>query len=181
MQSRPYCTTYTIENTFNLFIQQNTYSAKIKMLLLKNPINTADIPRTFDVLERFLPSVLATECLNEHGLPFHQEVKRTEIGHLFEHILLEYMCQLKINKGCKSAVYEGRTKWNWRKDPRGVFHIHINCTIKDSDIFPLALDKTIALMKIILHHNPSLTFPAPLSVINNAGLKNGKNSSAQNF
>lgn len=155
MQINPYCSTYTIDDSFSLFIQQNTSCARIKMLLLKDPINTSDIPYTSDVLQYFLPGVLTTECFNDQGLPFSQEVKKTEIGHLFEHILLEYMCQLKIGKGYKSAVYSGRTKWNWERDPRGVFHIRINCTLKDADIFPFALDKSITLIKTILHHNNS--------------------------
>lgn len=158
------------------------------MLLLKDPINTADIPYTFDVLQSFLPSVLTTECFNDQGLPFSQEVKKTEIGHLFEHILLEYMCQFKINKGYKSAVYAGRTKWNWERDPKGVFHIRINCTLKDSDIFPLALGKSITLLKIILHHNeplfssneiPTAIFAnvgLPRHNVMDTGLKNGKKS-----
>lgn len=174
MQSAPYCNTYTIEDSFSLFIQQNTSCARIKMLLLNDPINTADIPYTFDILQNFLPSVLTTECFNDQNLPFCQEVKKTEIGHLFEHILLEYMCQLKIGKGHKSAVYAGRTKWNWERDPRGVFHIRINCTLKDADIFPVALEKTITLMKTILLHNPLLSSHNSLSTRSNEGLKNGK-------
>lgn len=174
MQSHPYCNSYTVENSFSLFIEQNINSARIKMFLLKDPINTADIPSTYDILQNFLPSVLTTECFNDQNLPFSLEVKRTEIGHLFEHVLLEYMCHLKIGKGYKSAAYSGRTRWNWEKDPRGVFHIHINCTLKDADILPIAMDKTIALMKMILLCNQSLSSLNVLSARPNEGLKNGK-------
>jgi hypothetical protein len=174
MQSHPYCSTYAIENYFSLLIQQNISSARIKMLLLKDPINTADIPSTHNILQNFLPSVLTTQCFNDQNLPFSLEVKRTEIGHLFEHILLEYMCQLKIGKGHKSASYTGRTRWNWERDPRGVFHIHINCTLKDADIFPLALNKSITLMKKILHHNQFPSSRNSLPIRSNEGLKNGK-------
>jgi hypothetical protein len=172
MQFRPYCITYNIENSFSLFIQQNTTSARIKMILLKDPVNTADIPYAFDILKNFLPSVLTTECFNDERLPFSQEVRRTEIGHLFEHILLEYMCQLKIAKGHKSAVYAGRTSWNWERDPRGIFHIHINCKLKDADILPFALNKSIALMKIILQNNFSYNSKPSADLY--LGLKNGK-------
>lgn len=143
------------------------------MLLLKDPVNTSDIPSTYDVLQYFLPGVLNTECFNDQGLPFSREVKKTEIGHLFEHILLEYMCQLKIGKGYKSAIYAGRTKWNWERDPRGVFHIRINCTLKDADIFPPALEKSIKLMKIILGRQSGYSFNDPSSRFYE-GLKNGK-------
>ncbi len=151
--------------------------------MLRDPINTADIPHVFDVLKNFLPSVLTTECFNDENLPFFQEVKKTEIGHLFEHILLEYMCQSKIAKGYKSAVYSGRTRWNWKRDPKGLFHIHISCSLKDHDLLPAALKKSIALMKIILQYdtknilpNRQITFTHKLHSGTNqfVGLKNGK-------
>lgn len=169
----PLSSTYNIENNFSLFIKQYTTTTKIKMMLFTELVNTSDIPYTYDVLKNFLPSVLTTECFNDEKLPFYREVKKTEIGHLFEHILLEYMCQLKIAKGFKYAVYAGRTKWNWERDPRGMFHIHINCSMKDSDILPTALNKSIVLMKIILNYSrKSLPRQQYLYCFN--GLKNGK-------
>lgn len=165
--------TFNIENVFSLIIQQKTSSTKIKMMMLTDPVNTAEFPYTFDLLQNYLPSVLTTECFNDQNLPFCQEVKNTELGHLFEHILLEYMCQLKIAKGHRSAAYAGRTRWNWKRDPRGLFHIHISCSLKDADIFPLALDKTINLMKIILQKN---FFQLQTTSIGDSylGLKNGQ-------
>lgn len=148
--------TYNINNIFSLFISQNTNSAKIKMMITDNPINTIDIPSTYIILKKFLPTVLTTQCFNDQNLPFNKEVINTEIGHLFEHILLEYMCQLKIAKGYKSAVYTGRTHWNWKRDPKGLFHIYISCSQKDADIFPVALQKTILLIKIILKSKKKL-------------------------
>jgi len=142
------------------------------MLMRQSSVNTSDFPHTYRTLKTFLPSVLTTECFNDENLPFSQEVKSTEIGHLFEHILLEYMCQLKIAKGHKSAVFAGKTRWNWERDPRGTFHIRVNCTLKDVDIFPTALNKTIALMKIILNSKSTLPTQQPLFYHN--GLKNGK-------
>lgn len=140
---------YKIKDNFALVVEQKKASARIKMLST-DPISTEGLPYTFDILKTFLPSVLTSECFNDQNLPFHKEVKNTEIGHLFEHILLEYMCQLKIAKGNKYASYSGRTRWNWQADPRGMFHIHINCSLKDADIFPTAVDQALSLMKIIL-------------------------------
>ncbi len=165
---------YNIKNNFSLSVEQKRASAKIQMMILKDPINTEGLPYTFDILKTFLPSVLTSECFNDQNLPFHKEVKKTEIGHLFEHILLEYMCQLKIAKGNKYASYSGRTKWNWKRDPRGMFHIHINCTRKDADIFPTAVDKSLALMKIILNSNTKNTLPKEQLLLQHNGLKNGK-------
>lgn len=180
VEQKPFQNTYNIEDNFSLFIRQNTSSAKIKMMMLSEPLNTADMPYTVEILKNFLPSVLTTECFNDQNLPFAKEVKRTEIGHLFEHILLEYMCQLKITKGYRSAVFAGRTRWNWERDPRGMFHISINCTKKDNEILTDAIEMTIVLMKILLHFNSSYTLPyqpylfARSILRRKRGLKNGK-------
>ena len=102
--------------------------------------------------------MLLTQCFNDDGLPFRMEVKHTEIGHLFEHILLEYLCQGKIAKGAQRASYSGNTKWNWIKEPRGTFHIRLSCGMKDADILPAAMDKTISLMKVILAYHQTPLF-----------------------
>lgn len=173
--------TYTIEDAFSLNIQHKSRSARIKMMMLKDPINTSEIPHTYYILKKLLPNVLTTECFNDQNLPFSQEVKNTEIGHLFEHILLEYMCQLKITRGCRSAVFEGRTRWNWERDPRGLFHISVNCSIRDHVILKDALNMSIALMRIILHFDKKSFMPYQTYMFspyllsrNKRGLKNGK-------
>ena len=175
----PELNTQTSRNAFSIYIRQNTTAAKIKMMMFRDPLNTVHLPRTYAILKKFLPSVLTTECFNDLSIPFYKEVRRTEIGHLFEHILLEYMCRLKIAKGFRSAVYEGRTRWNWERDPKGLFHIHINCGMKDSDILPIALNKSIALVNIVLQNGTGLenrrffpTYKAQSSSY--LGLKNGK-------
>ena len=166
---------YTIENLFSLAITQKITSTKIIMQSFSAYVNTAHLPTIVGVLKHYLPTVLRTQCHNDENLPFALEVKRTEIGHLFEHILLEYLCQLKIAKGHKRAVFSGRTKWNWIRDPRGKFHIHLTCGMKDADILPTAVEKTINLMKIILD--------TPALITNNYtaknGLKNGRRLSKQ--
>lgn len=148
---------YSVENLFLLAITQQQTKTKIHMQLLSKHLNTSHIPYIEQLLKQHLPNVLLTECFNDDNIPFAIEVKNTEIGHLFEHILLEYLCQLKIAKGFSRAVFAGRTRWNWIRDPKGTFHIHLNCGMQDADILPIALEKTINLMKIIL-----LTKQAPL-------------------
>ena len=164
---------YFVENLFSLAIIQKQTRTKITMDLLHNQINTEQIPFITDLLQENLPSVLSTTCYNDLGLPFDEEVRNTEIGHLFEHILLEYLCQNKLAKGARRATYAGRTTWNWVRDPLGRFHIHLNCGKKDSDILPLALEQTVALMKIILGYNPRPLF-LPSSTTAKNGLKNGE-------
>lgn len=141
---------YTIEGLFSLHITFRTCSTKIILQSLNEYVNTGHLPFIDETLKKHLPTVLLTDCYNQDNLPFALEVKRTEIGHLFEHILLEYLCQLKIARGSQSAVFSGRTKWNWVKDPKGRFHIYLTCGKKDAAILPLALEKTINLMTIIL-------------------------------
>lgn len=143
------------------------------MQTLNNQITTGNIPFIVEILKEHLPNVLLTQCFNEENLPFRIEVKNTEIGHLFEHILLEYMCQLKIAKGSLQAMYRGRTRWNWVRDPRGKFHISLNCTAEDADILPLAIEKTNELMKIIYDYNQSSLFRRRVFT-SRFGLKNGK-------
>ncbi len=163
---------YFVENMFSLAITQKRTSTKITMDVLYNQLNTAEIPYVIELLEENLPSVLLTKCYNDMGLPFDVEVRNTELGHLFEHILLEYLCQHKIAKGARAATYAGRTRWNWNRDPLGRFHIHLTCGKKDSDILPPALEKSVSLMKLLLGYNKPL-FVTDVNLTAN-GLKNGE-------
>jgi len=164
---------YFVENLFSLAIIQKQTRTQITMDLLYSQINTKEIPFITDLLEENLPSVLQTTCYNDLDLPFHIEVKNTEIGHLFEHILLEYLCQNKIRKGARRATFAGRTKWNWTRDPMGRFHIRLTCGRKDADILPASLEQTVNLMKMILEYNSEPLFLLNTTAAQN-GLKNGE-------
>lgn len=165
---------YHVESLFSLEVLQKTSSTEIVLQSHHKYVNTGYIPFVDEILQRHLPTVLLTKCFNDDDLPFSVEVKRTEIGHLFEHILLEYLCQLKIAKGAQRAVFSGRTSWNWIKDPRGKFHIHLTCGSRDADILPPALEKTINLMKIIMDVEQEPLFSSIKPRILRSGLKNGK-------
>jgi len=167
---------FSVENLFSLAITQKKTSTKIIMQLLNNQVSTSEIPFIVELLKERLPNVLLTQCFNDQDLPFSIEVRNTELGHLFEHILLEYLCQLKIAKGYQCAVFSGRTKWNWIRDPKGKFHIHLNCGEKDADILPLAVEKTVALMRYVLENKQQQLFPARRFFYSRNGLKNGKRS-----
>jgi hypothetical protein len=162
---------YRIESLFSLHLTQKTSSTRIILQSLNEYVNTSHISSIASLLSKHLPTVLLTTCYNDDNLPFSTEVRNTEIGHLFEHILLEYLCQLKIAKGANRAVFHGRTRWNWEKDPWGKFYIRLNCGIKDADILPLALKKTIELMKLILQDTTPVL---PISSNPYNGLKNGQ-------
>lgn len=145
---------------FHLHINQSKKCTDITMQMLNNIVNTNHLPLTYSILESSLPSILKAKCFNEENIPFREEVKQTEIGHLFEHILLEYLCILKLSKGNSSATFSGVTNWNWKKEVWGTFHIHITMRKKDMLLLPLALEKTIHLLQVIIFSSPPLPFPS---------------------
>lgn len=171
---QPFTQQLLVENLFSLEVRQKQTTTQIVMQMLYNQVNTSEIPYIVDLLEVHLPNVLLTQCFNDEGLPFDIEVRHTEIGHLFEHILLEYLCQAKISKGANQASYSGNTKWNWVKDPRGMFHIRLSCGMKDADILSPSLEKTITLMQIILAYHQSPLFLSQSMYVPRNGLKNGR-------
>jgi len=148
---------YPNEDYFKLFIKRSKTRTLIHMQVLTGVVNTRDIPSTYNILARFLPGILKSKCFNDEKIPFFEEVRETEIGHLFEHILLEYLCQLKITEGADDVVYSGITDWNWYKDPRGLFHITIDSGQDDADIFPIALEKSMTLLNYIMEEGPPST------------------------
>jgi hypothetical protein len=140
------------QENYNLAIRHMSTYTSIQMSLLTPYYHTTYLPNTYKTLKTLLPSVLKTECFNDSGLPFDTEVKNTEIGHLFEHILLEYLCQLKIKGGHKRASFRGVTNWNWKRDARGTFHISIDISPKDVIYLDIAMEKSIVLLNKILAH-----------------------------
>jgi len=125
----------------------------IDMSVLGITVNTLQLPKTYQILKEQLPSILASKCFNDKGLPFRKEVYNTEIGHLFEHIMLEYLCDLKSEQGFSQVEYRGVTDWNWKVDEMGTFHISINSGIEDKNIIKGAFEKSIQLIRIILRSN----------------------------
>lgn len=144
---------YAVDNLFSLTIKHTKFHTNIHMNFFTALVNTRDLPWTYSLLSEYLPSILQSTCYNDENIPFAIEVKRTELGHLFEHIVLEYLCEEKLRLGFEEATFSGRTKWNWEQDPYGVFHIHIDMPISDRDIFSPALHKSIFLMRRIITRN----------------------------
>lgn len=133
----------------SLIALKNQELINIKLKLNVPVLNTAFLPTTLTILENEIPRVLETKCFNKNGLSFKDEVIKTEIGHLFEHILLEYLCRLKLSTGLKEASFKGRTLWNWKINPRGLFNILIYGQI-DKKMLQHALAETIFLTELIL-------------------------------
>lgn len=113
-------------------------------------VNTRHIPHTYSYLAKNLPSVLNTECFNENKFSFKKEVRDTELGHLFEHILLDIICALKVEQGYDDAVYNGVTNWNWKKDPYGMFRISIDTGYDEEPLFHMAIKRTIEVFEELL-------------------------------
>lgn len=148
------------EHFYSLEIDHKKQSTELTMTLTIPTVNTRHIPMTFVILKKSLPSIFDSMCFNDDKLPFQKEVKATEVGHLFEHVLLEYLCEERLARGDVDIEYSGETKWNWREDPRGTFHITISRMENDSDIFKLALAKTIKLINTILQSTIEKDIPS---------------------
>lgn len=151
-------------NLYTLSINRLREKTIIIMRLLIPEVNTKNFPHTSSILKIYLPSIFKSICYNSDNLPFSKEVLQTEVGHLFEHILLEYLCLLKLEQGVEQVVYEGVTNWNWLRDPRGTFHITIHGSREDLDVFNEALRKTMELTNLILSKEDSLTSTLPLPI-----------------
>ncbi|CAN5184193.1 hypothetical protein BH09PAT1_BH09PAT1_1100 [soil metagenome] len=147
------------ENLYTLSINRKPSKTIILMRLLIPEVNTCDFPMTRQLLGVYLPSIFTSICYNEDHLSFSEEVARTEVGHLFEHILLEFLCIIKLENGLNSATYEGVTDWNWVRDPKGTFHITIKAKSENLDILNEAITRTITLTNIILTKDLSVNAP----------------------
>ncbi len=147
---------------YTLSISRHALKTTILMRLHIPEVNTCDFPMTRQILSVYLPSIFASACYNDDQLPFSEEVARTEVGHLFEHILLEYLCIIKLENGLNAATYEGVTDWNWVRDPKGTFHITIKAKSHELDVLNEALTRTITLTNVILSKNASINAPLPI-------------------
>ena len=158
---------YHASVSFSLLVSQEIQNTVILMKLNTIAVNTRHIENITELMQLYCPSVLRTHCFNNQNLPFRQEVKATEIGHLFEHILLEELCVNKLACGVRSAIFNGRTNWNWIKEPRGLFHIIIDAGFSDHLVFSTALAHAVEITESLLFHLPdhqkyhALSFASP--------------------
>ena len=141
---------YTVPNLFGLDILCDRKETRIDMQLFIEDVTTANMPHVLSILKLKLPTILESKCFNDKKLPFAREVRKTEIGHLFEHILLEYLCKEKISLCHNEAAFSGVTNWNWNKESYGKFHIVVDITYHEKDILYIALEQSIRLLRHIL-------------------------------
>src|SRR5260221_1277067 len=146
----------SIPNLFSLNVDSQKDSIHIQMLMKTSCMTTTSMPETTTILKSILPSILVSRCYNDRNIPFADEVICTELGHLFEHILLEYLCILKIAKGAKEAIFNGWTDWDWIKEPSGTFHITVDAGRDDESIVEEGIQKTTMLFKMILNQKSTI-------------------------
>jgi hypothetical protein len=91
-------------------------------------------------------------CFNQNDYDFSQEVRSTQLPHLFEHILLEYLCDCAYQKGNANVTYRGETSWNWQLDPRGTFTVTIDTA--DQNLLKETLPQSIELFNRIILQSP---------------------------
>lgn len=148
---------------FDLHVQVEEDSAEMVMQL-KTPFQTTKaLPHTHQMLHEYLPAVLCTRCFNQENLPFEEKVKDTNLAHLFEHILLEYMIQEKGSECNEKISYRGVTSWDWRegKDPVGTYRIKILVTQEETMVLHNALRKAIELVERLLNGLQPVPAPVP--------------------
>ncbi|HVZ67755.1 MAG TPA: hypothetical protein VG917_05870 [Patescibacteria group bacterium] len=136
--------------SYSLTVSKGLYATKIRMNCLTPVVNTKQLPKSFKILSQELPSIFKSKCFNDQDYPFMEEAKRTELGHLFEHIMLEYICMGKMEKGLRRVSVSGVTDWNWRVDPYGTYNITLRVGKIDQTVIDEALKKTILLFDSIL-------------------------------
>lgn len=137
---------------FSLQINKFSPDLGITMKMHAPILGTSKLPHTYSMLESQLPSILRSHCFNNKNQAFSKEVLDTEIGHLFEHILLEYLTKLKFLYDNKSVSFKGFTYWDWKKEEQGLFHIRIKAKTDVDHLLEEAVDKSIALLNGILEN-----------------------------
>ncbi len=130
-----------------LTIKIGKQSTKAVFYAREDSLVTSRFPGFDKELLRILPNLLDNvKCYNGQNHHFATEMLATETGHLFEHIWLEVLCCEKL-RTCKQAHYAGETSWNWRKEPRGFFHVTLNATKADQKL----IEDTAGISMRILH------------------------------
>ncbi|MBP9820465.1 hypothetical protein KBC79_07070 [Candidatus Woesebacteria bacterium] len=136
--------------TFSYLGKQTKSGWQFNCSVPPTTVNTREIPETMNILKKTVPGVFDTECFNDLYLPFVEEAAKTEIGHLFEHIII-HLLFVSQNKNSKPlAVYEGKTSWNWVKNPTGSFSIRIKGPKVTTELFSQLLEKATAIIEQIL-------------------------------
>lgn len=85
----------------------------------RHHLYSSHIPGLAQLLLSMLPSLREHDCINRRNLSFEEELTQTELGHVFEHVILEVL-------SLRGVCTRGQTTWNWERDQIGTYHITIN-------------------------------------------------------
>lgn len=84
----------------------------------RNRLYSSQVDDIANRLCEMLPNLTDHRCTNRHGLPFTEELADTELGHVFEHVVLELLSQREI-------YAQGQTTWDWEHDAIGTYHVSL--------------------------------------------------------
>ncbi len=135
-------------SNFTISLRCKHTSTILIMQFFNDAISTRQLPHTLRLLQQHAPRVLKTKCFNPLNVTFRKEVVNTELGHLFEHILLSYLCEETIQAGATCALYDGVTYWNWNRYPKGNFKIVISQKLNKL-ILQRALVRSVQLTELL--------------------------------
>lgn len=102
-----------------LFFQQNRLKLLVEMPVPER-CTTAHLPHLPETLLRLLPGLAEHDCHNGTDRSFVEELASTEVPHLLEHVILELQSLAQEHERLC-----GETEWNWRREPRGTFHVQV--------------------------------------------------------
>jgi hypothetical protein len=140
----------TLSEHFDLHYTATEVLTVMEMKLRIPELTTAELPKTYHVLNTHLPSIFQCQCFNDKKIPFSKEVLQTEIGHLYEHIVLEYLCDEYCKHALKPTTFSGVTSWDWIKNPKGTFTIELSVGKKQEQLLNKALIKAAQLLNEII-------------------------------
>jgi hypothetical protein len=135
---------------FPLTLTQLEHQAKLDVFFADDIITTKNMKNVLTFFEQQLPGVLETKCFNPQSLPFRVEILKTELAHLFEHVILVLLCQAKTARGETGAVFRGETNWDWEVTPKGLFTILLSVNQKDAALLEEVLPKASELIDTFL-------------------------------
>lgn len=135
-------------NNFRVRIRRLGGKFLLTQQVLDRRVSTVDLPTTYQVLEKSIPTIFDNECFNDANLPFKEEVKKTEVGHLLEHLILENL-KIESIKENRPVDFNGQTTWDWYREKYGKFNIEIQVNYKNMDMFDRAFNMSVSLLETI--------------------------------
>jgi len=152
---------------FNFETSLNKTSTIIKMVSNTSKFYSSDYKKTSGLLWQELPEIFTCKCFNGFHRSFFEEVRDTEMAHLFEHIFIQYFCNVKSATAEVECECSGETVWNWDQDVPGTFFITIDVGSEELDNISKALAKTMVLFEKIVAkpEREGILFPDPEPVL----------------